>query len=243
MDASMPAFSEVELTAIARIAISMAEADGHVDDREMQSIGKALGSFYNGPAEAGIAICATAVSINETDAIMVARQMTMKKKAALAVWLISVILADGVIKDAEVAKFRSIGRECGFPTVEVEEALNQMQAKKKQAEKQQTQSTNNTVSPNSSGCLVPIIALLSLATLAFLGCGPKEPSLAEVERGMVDTFRHETGNYTDFLDAKAKRIGNGRWAVRMTGERYGERRTLNATAVMDKDGDIHYYTE
>ena len=29
----------------------------------------------------------------------------------------------------------------------------------------------------------------------------------------------------------------------MVGERNGVRRTLNATAVMDKNGDIHYYTD
>ena len=94
-----------------------------------------------------------------------------------------------------------------------------------------------------SSCLVPLIALLALTTLAFVGCGQKEPSLAEIEQGMVETFRRESGNYSDYLDAKAKRIGNGRWAVRMVGERNGVRRTLNATAVMDKNGDIHYYTE
>ncbi len=60
---------------------------------------------------------------------------------------------------------------------------------------------------------------------------------------MVETLRRGSGNCSDFLDAKAKRIGNGRWAVRMVGERNGVRRTLNATAVMDKNGDIHYYTE
>ena len=242
MDPSMPSFSDVELSAIARLAISMAEADGHVDDREMQTIGKALGSFFNGPPEVGVEICAAAVTINETDAIMVARQMTIKKKAALALWLITVILADGVISDAEVAKFRSLGRECGFPTDEVEQALTRMQAEKNRAAQQSTK-PSQPANHKSSGCLVPLIALLALTTLAFLGCGPKEPSLAEIERGMVDTFRRESGNYSDYLDAKAKRIGNGRWAVRMTAERYGERRTLNATAVMDKNGDIDYYTE
>lgn len=242
MDPSMPAFSDVELSAIARLAISMAEADGHVDDREMQTIGKALGSFFSGPPEVGIEICAAAVTIRETDAIMVARQMTMKKKAALALWLITVILADGVISDAEVAKLRSIGRECGFPTDEVEQALSQIQAEKNRTTPQ-SKVSSQPVSSKRSGCLVPLIALLSLMTLAFVGCGQREPTTAEIERGMVDTFRRETGNYTDFLDAKAKRIGNGRWAIRMVGERNGVRRTLNATAVMDKNGDIHYYTD
>ena len=40
-----------------------------------------------------------------------------------------------------------------------------------------------------------------------------------------------------------RKIGDGRWAVTMEAERYGERHTLNATAVMDKNGDIHYYTD
>ena len=59
----------------------------------------------------------------------------------------------------------------------------------------------------------------------------------------TEVKRQESGNCSDFLDTKAKRIGNGRWAVRMVGERNGVRRTLNATAVMDKNGDIHYYTD
>ncbi len=86
--------------------------------------------------------------------------------------------------------------------------------------------------------------LIVSGLLLFAGCGPKEPSTAEIERGVVDSFRRETGIYSGKIDAKATKNGNGRWDVRITGERYGgERRTLNATAVMDKNGDIHYYTE
>ncbi len=86
--------------------------------------------------------------------------------------------------------------------------------------------------------------LLAASLMLLVGCGPSEPSTAEVERGMVESFRRETGLTTGKLEAKAKKIGNGRWAVRMTGERYdGERRSLDATAVMDKNGDLHYYTE
>ncbi len=117
-----------------------------------------------------------------------------------------------------------------------------------QVEQQHTsdKSTSQVVNPSSSssGCLVLIIAFLSLAALAFMGCGFKVPSTAVIERVVVNSIRRETGIYSGSLDAKAEGIGNGRWDVRITGERYdGERRTLNATAVMDKNGDIHYYTE
>ena len=79
--------------------------------------------------------------------------------------------------------------------------------------------------------------------MVHVGCGQGEPSNAEIARGMKESFIRRTGAYSANLDAKARKIGNGRWAVQMTAERYGERRTLNATAVMDKNGDIHYYTD
>ena len=86
--------------------------------------------------------------------------------------------------------------------------------------------------------------LLSIIVLSFVGCGQSEPSNKEIAQGMMRSFIHETGVQPANLRAKAKKIGNGRWAVSMEGERYdGERRTLNATAVMDKNGDIHYYTD
>ena len=85
--------------------------------------------------------------------------------------------------------------------------------------------------------------LLVIIVLSFVGCGQSEPSTAEIARGMKESFIRRTGAYSTNLDTKARKIGNGRWAVQMTAEIYGERRTLNATAVMDKSGDIHYYTD
>ena len=123
------------------------------------------------------------------------------------------------------------------------EVMQEIQGQSHGMENSGTNASPTESKTSSSGCLVPLIALFALTTLAFVGCGQKEPSIAEIEQGMVETFRRESGNYSDFLDAKAKRIGNGRWAVRMVGERNGVRRTLNATAVMDKNGDIHYYTD
>lgn len=86
------------------------------------------------------------------------------------------------------------------------------------------------------------IILVGLA-LTLAGCGASEPSNKEIAQGMMRNFSHETGVSSANLKAKARKIGNGRWAVTMEAERYGQRRTLNATAVMDKNGDVHYYTD
>lgn len=89
------------------------------------------------------------------------------------------------------------------------------------------------------------LATIVLAVALLAGCGAGKPSNKEIAQGMMRSFARETGvnPNTGQLKAKARKIGNGRWAVTMEAERYGDRRTLNATAVMDKNGDIHYYTE
>lgn len=86
--------------------------------------------------------------------------------------------------------------------------------------------------------------MLAGLVLALAGCGGGEPSSKEIAQGMIRMFSRETGISSANLKARAKKIGNGRWTVAMEVERYdGQRRTLNATAVVDKNGDIHYYTD
>ena len=75
------------------------------------------------------------------------------------------------------------------------------------------------------------------------GCGPSEPSLSEVERGMKESFIRQTGNFAVGLTSHAKRIGDGRWSVWLTVEQNGNCRTLHATAVVDKKGDLQYYVD
>lgn len=79
--------------------------------------------------------------------------------------------------------------------------------------------------------------------LALAECGVSEPSNKEIAQGMMRTFIRESGVQPSNFRTKAKKIGDGRWAVSMEVEQYGERRTLNATAIMDKNGDIHYYAD
>ena len=84
-----------------------------------------------------------------------------------------------------------------------------------------------------------------LAGLMFtlVGCGSNEPSNAEIARGMETTFARESGASPSQLKATANKSGNGRWDVRMNIRKGNEQHTLNATAIQDKNGDIHYFTD
>lgn len=90
-----------------------------------------------------------------------------------------------------------------------------------------------------------MFVVMATLVVSLAGCGVSEPSNKEIAHGMMEMFIRETGANPNSgqLKARAHKIGKGRWAVQMEAERYGERRTLNATAIMDKNGDIHYYTD
>ena len=89
--------------------------------------------------------------------------------------------------------------------------------------------------------------MLIIGTLLLL-CGwgwfSNEPSHSEIANGFASSFEREMGIPRSALAVQVKKIGSGRWAVRVVVTRSdGTSRTLNATAVMDKNGDLHYYTD
>lgn len=85
--------------------------------------------------------------------------------------------------------------------------------------------------------------LLSISLVTLLcGCGGGEPSISEIEEGCRTAVNRETGISESCISARARKIGAGRWAVCYTLTRYdGKRRSSNVTAVVDENGDIHYY--
>lgn len=82
--------------------------------------------------------------------------------------------------------------------------------------------------------------------LGLGGCdsAPKEPSLDAVRNGCIRAFERDLGIPGSCLSATASRRGSRRWALRVTVTRFdGARRSLNVTAVLDRNGALHYYTE
>ena len=70
-----------------------------------------------------------------------------------------------------------------------------------------------------------------------------EPSIREIEMGFKEAMFGNPYESRNNLKVTVSRIAYGKWSIVCTIQKNGERRTLNATAIMDKNGDIHYYTE
>lgn len=88
--------------------------------------------------------------------------------------------------------------------------------------------------------------LLVFACLVFLlfGCGQDEPSLSEVEKGCRESLSREMGIPQSAILTRAHKIGGGRWSVRVTLiRRDGQGRSMDAMAVLDEKGDVHYYSD
>lgn len=86
-----------------------------------------------------------------------------------------------------------------------------------------------------------VLILLLGGLVLLVGCGPSEPSSAEVSSGAKESFYAKTGFSPSAV--RAKKSGNGRWSVDMDFHKNGESRRLHATAILDDKGDIHYYTD
>lgn len=72
---------------------------------------------------------------------------------------------------------------------------------------------------------------------------PTEPSISEIERGFKEAMFGNPYESRNNLKVIVRRISYGKWSILCTARRNGESRTLHATAIMDKNGDIHFYTE
>lgn len=233
----MTIYQELQLTAIANLAINMSKVDGSFDRSEFNVIASGFHVFGVTTEKAAILLEA-AMLVAEFDAISIIKMMSMEDKRLVSAWLLSVMAADGRIDPRETSLYRKYQQECGLLPLSSAEA--QYVLSRARSEISSTTSTSS-VQNTGSGCMVPIVLLISaLALGSVLGCGPSEPTESEIANGMRRQFIMNTGAYPSSV--RAKKIGSGRWAVRMTAERYGERRSLDATAIMDKNGDIHYYT-
>lgn len=88
-----------------------------------------------------------------------------------------------------------------------------------------------------------LLVFACLVVLLF-GCGPDEPSLSEVEKGCRESVSREMGIPQSAILTRAHKIGGGRWSVRVTLIcPDGQSRSMGTTAVLDENGDVHYYSD
>lgn len=150
----------IELSAIANLAVRMAHADGQVDASEIDVIANGF-KYFDVPLEQAKSLILMARAANEEDAIAIVSAMPNEHKEFVAAWLAAVVIADGVIDDREQKLLNYYGRRCGLPSLTIEQALEKV--KKEQMNASQPKSAPST----SSGCMLPLFAITSVAIYAM----------------------------------------------------------------------------
>lgn len=112
-----------QLAALVRLGLAMAQADGHVDQVEQETIASELRSFGvdedNAPA-----IIASAALMEASEAIATMAMMTTEQKKYATGYLAAIMASDGEIADSEVKMWQLICTLASFPTMNIQEALN-----------------------------------------------------------------------------------------------------------------------
>ncbi len=115
-------FTGIELSALVKLGLAMAEADGHVDNVEQAAIASELSAFgidgSNAPTIiAGAAVMDAAVAIGT-----LAAMNNVQKKYACG-YLAAIMAVDGDIAASEVKLWQLICTLASFPTMTISEAL------------------------------------------------------------------------------------------------------------------------
>ena len=146
----------IELSAIANLAVRMAHADGHMDTSEIDFIANGF-KYFNVPLEQAKPLILMAMAANEEDAITIVAAMPSEHKTFIAAWLAAVVIADGVIDEREQKLLKYYSRRCGLPSLTIEQALEKVK-------QEQTNVSKPKPAPStSSGCMLPLFAITSVA--------------------------------------------------------------------------------
>lgn len=118
-------FNGKELTAILKMANAMVFADGHIDQEEIKAVSGELIRF--GVTEEQLPVLLKASEImEETEAIAILAGLDDEKKKYVASFLGAIMAIDGDIDDKEVILWRFVSTLCGFPTIDISEAVSYM---------------------------------------------------------------------------------------------------------------------
>ena len=115
-------FSGKELTALIKMAFSMASADGKFADEEKEIITFGMAEFGLGQEE--IVACVTAAQKMETaEAFSVLSSMDVEQQKYAVGYLAAVMASDGEIDDSEIKMWQLICTLADFPARSAGEAL------------------------------------------------------------------------------------------------------------------------
>ncbi len=114
-------FTTVEMTAITKLALTMAAADGNVEKSELAYIALEMSRFGVKDSDP---IIDGANALDASDALSIVSRMSSEEKKYVTAYLGTVMAVNGDIDDKELALWRLTSLLCGLPSMTISEAIN-----------------------------------------------------------------------------------------------------------------------
>ena len=113
-------FTSIEMSAISKLALAMAAADGKVEKSELTYIALEMARFGVKDADS---ILKGAEEMDPTIALSIVSKMTPKEKKYVAAYLGTIMAVNGDIDAKELSLWRLTSSLCGLPTMNIQEAI------------------------------------------------------------------------------------------------------------------------
>lgn len=114
-------FTKKEMSAIAKLAVAMANADGKVEKNELTYIALEMVRFGVKDSDS---ILEEAAGMEASTALAIVSNMTTEEKKYVTAYLGALMASDGNIDNKELALWKLVSTLCELPTMSVEEAVN-----------------------------------------------------------------------------------------------------------------------
>jgi uncharacterized tellurite resistance protein B-like protein len=121
--------NRIDMIAVAKLAVNMARADGNLAPSEIDAIANGFVYFGIGQGEAQKIVLATRACSNN-DAEIVVSRLSDADKEFVSAWLLSVIVADGVVDAREKAYFQKLIVSCGLRNLSLDVARTNVKNRK-----------------------------------------------------------------------------------------------------------------
>lgn len=117
-------FTSEELAAVMKMAHAMIAADGRIDEREMEVVRNELTRFGASAGEM-LALNKDAQKMEFERAVGIISKFDLERKKYVSSYLAVIMIADG-IDDKEVALWQFVSLVCGFPEMDINQAVDFM---------------------------------------------------------------------------------------------------------------------
>ena len=114
-------FTKNEMSAIAKLAVAMANADGKVEKNELAYIALEMVRFGVKDSDS---ILEEAAGMEASTALAIVSNMTTEEKKYVTAYLGALMASDGNIDNKELALWKLVSTLCELPTMSVKEAVN-----------------------------------------------------------------------------------------------------------------------